>query len=311
MTNANHTTTETTTNDIYSRITDKIIADLEKGELSWRKPWASGAGDVSRPLRSNGKPYTGINVLVLWAIAAEKSFVSPIWLTLNQANELNARVRKGEKGTTVVYTNSYDKKEENGEGIEVKNRRSFLKTYTVFNADQIDGLPEHFYHKPEPKIQNPDERSETVDAFFAQTGAEIILGGEAAYHHRSDRIEMPAFKHFTDARSYYGILAHEITHWTKHPARLNRYFGGKQFGDEGYAKEELVAELGACYLAADLGFAPKPLEENVAYVQSWLKVLKDNKRFIFSAAFHAQKAAEFCWSMQPETFSLHPENVAA
>lgn len=292
--------TQTITKDIYSRITDAIIADLEKGELPWRKPWVSGES-VSRPLRSNSKPYTGINVLVLWATAAEKGYQSPFWFTLNQANELNARIRKGEKGATVVYANSYDKKEQDEEGNEVNNRKSFLKAYTVFNAGQIDGLPEHFYNKPAPI--NLEDRIETVDAFFAQTGAEILLGQEACYKYASDKIEMPAFEQFHDARSYYGVLAHELTHWTRHPSRLNRYFGGKQFGDEGYAKEELVAELGACFLAADLGLEPKPVEDHAAYIQSWLEVLKDNKRFLFSAAFHAQKAAEYCWSMQPEQIS--------
>ncbi len=289
---------EGATKDIYSRITDKIIADLEKGELPWRKPWVAG-DSVLRPLRSNSKPYTGINVLLLWATAAEKGFQSPFWFTINQSNELNARVRKGEKGTTVVYANSYDKKEQDEEGNEVNNRKSFLKAYTVFNANQIDGLPEHFYNKPAPI--NEEERIETVDAFFAQTGAEILLGEKACYRFTSDKIEMPAFEQFQDARSYYAVLAHEVTHWTRHPSRLNRYFGGKQFGDGGYAKEELVAELGACFLAADLGLEPKPAEEHVAYIQSWLQVLKENKRFLFSAAFQAQKAAEYCWSMQPES----------
>ncbi len=297
---ANANTETTTTNDIYSRITDNIIADLEKGELSWRKPWQNGAADITRPLRNTGQPYSGINVLVLWATAAEKGYSSPFWFTFKQAKDLNARIRKGEQHTKIVYANKYNKKEKDEEGNEVTNRHSFLKAYQVFNASQIEGLPEHFYHKPEPKIINPDERVATVDAFFAQTGADILTGQKACYRIQPDQIEMPAFEHFTDARAYYGVLAHEVTHWTRHPSRLNRYFGGKEFGDVGYAKEELVAELGACFLSADLGVAPRPVEENAAYIQNWLKVLKDNKRFIFSAAFHAQKAAEYCWSMQPE-----------
>lgn len=286
--------------DIYTRITNKIIADLEQGQLTWRKPWSAEhlAGNVIRPLRWNDVPYTGVNTLLLWATAAEKGYAHPHWMTFKQAIELKANVRKGEKGTQVVYADKLTKEEEGDNGEVKTSRIPFLKCYTVFNVAQIEGLPEAFYQLPEPKAGNPETRNAELEQFFAQTKADIYTGTEASYAQSTDRIQMPPFESFTSAADYYSVLAHELTHWTKHPKRLDRDFGRKRFGDEGYAKEELVAELGSCFLAADLGLEPMPQEHHAAYIQSWLSVLQNDKRFIFTAASHAQKAVEHTWSLQ-------------
>lgn len=282
--------------DIYARVTNKILADLEHGNLTWRKPWNSEhmAGQVMRPLRWNNIPYTGINTLVLWGTAAEKGYALPYWMTFKQAVNLKANVRKGEKGEQVVYADKLVREEETPDGDINTRQIPFLKTYTVFNASQIEGLPDSYYRVPETvTVADAPQRMETLEAFFARTKADIYTGTKAYYHQGADRIQMPPLESFEKATDYYGVLAHELTHWTKHPTRLNRDLGRKHFSDEGYAKEELVAELGACFLGADLGFEPVPEAQHAAYIQSWLKVLKDDKRFIFSAASHAQKAVEF------------------
>jgi len=297
-------TTEKT--DIYTRITNKIIADLERGDLTWRKPWSAEhlAGNVMRPMRWNGIPYSGINTLVLWATGAEQGYTSPYWMTFKQAQQMGANVRKGEKGTQVVYADKLTKEEEGQDGETKTKRIPFLKTYTVFNTAQLDNVPNGFDNPPPTPAANPETRDAALEKFFAQTKADIYTGYEATYTMATDRIQMPPFESFENAASYYSVLAHELTHWTKHPKRLDRDFGRKRFGDEGYAKEELVAELGACFLAADLGFEPMPQEHHAAYIQSWLSALQNDKKLIFSAASYAQKAVEHVWGLQPETPSI-------
>ncbi|QMW05459.1 ArdC family protein [Spirosoma foliorum] len=286
--------------DIYARVTAKILDDLEQGNLSWRKPWNSAhlAGQVMRPLRWNDIPYTGINTLLLWNVASERGFTSPYWMTFKQANQMKANICKGEKGTQIVFADTFTKAEEDANGDIKSNRIPFLKCYTVFNAAQIDGLSDGFYKTLEPVVINQQTRNPKLEQFFAQTKAEIYIASKAYYAQSTDSIQMPPFESFETAVRYYGVLAHELTHWTKHPKRLDRDLGRKTYGDEGYAKEELVAELGACFLAADLGFEPVPESHHAAYVQSWLQVLKNDKRFIFSAASQAQKAVDYIYHLQ-------------
>lgn len=289
--------------DVYQRLTDKIIADLEKGELTWVKPWSGGNmdGKVVRPLRHNGVPYSGINVLMLWGAAVECGFVSPFWMTFKQAQELGAHVRKGEKGSLVVYANTIIRTEEGENGSEEERTIPFMKGYTVFNVEQIEGLPAH-YHAEAETVIDPAQRNAQAEAFFAATGATVRHGGNSAhYSGGTDHVQMPVFESFRSPEAYYATLAHEMTHWTKHETRLARDFGRKRWGDEGYAKEELVAELGAAFLCADLGLTPEPGMDHAAYIQSWLKVLKDDKRAIFAAASHAQKAADYLHSLQPKS----------
>ena len=297
--------------DIYQKVTDKIIADLEQGELTWLKPWsaANTEGRIIKPLRHNGMPYSGINVLMLWGAAMEGGYISPFWMTYRQAAEFGAHVRKGERGNLVVYANTITKTEEQDDGSAEERKIPFMKGYSVFNVEQIDGLPEHFYRKPEPVIDGA-ERIEHAEAFFAATRADVRHGGNrACYSGGSDHVQMPHFESFRSPEAYYATLAHELTHWTKHPKRLDREFGRKSWGDEGYAREELVAELGAAFLCADLALTPEPGTDHAAYIQSWLKVLRNDKRAIFSAAAHAQKAADFLHGFQQQT--EQQEGVAA
>lgn len=291
--------------DVYEKITNQIVAELENGVRPWMKPWQAGhvAGPISRPLRGNGKAYSGINVVMLWATAMQRGYNAPIWMTYRQAAELGAHVRKGEKGTLVVYASKITRNETDENGDEIEREIPFLKGYTVFNVEQIDNLPAHYTATHPPRL-NPEQRIAQAEAFFAATGADIRHGGNSAYYVPSqDFVQMPPFESFRDAVSYYGTLAHECTHWTSHKSRLAREFGGKRFGDQAYAMEELVAEIGAAFLCADLELVPQIREDHAPYIAGWLKVLKDDKRAIFTAASHAQRAADFLRSLQPATLA--------
>lgn len=288
--------------DVYTRVTAEIITKLEAGVRPWVQPWKAehAAGRISRPLRHNGQPYHGINILMLWASAELGGFASPFWLTYQQAKELGGHVKKGEHGSSVVYSSTFKKKETGDDGQETEEEIPFLKQYTVFAADQIEGLPPHFYALAEPPKEKI-ERIAQADAFFANTKADIRTGGTRAYYAGGeDFIRMPPLETFRDAESHAATLCHELVHWTKHPARLNREFGKKRFGDEGYAVEELVAELGSAFLCADLQITPVVREEHASYIENWLKVLRADKRAIFSAASHASKAVDYLHQMQPQ-----------
>lgn len=287
--------------DVYSRITGKIVADLEKGVRPWFKPWNTehAAGRITRPLRHNGVPYKGINVVMLWAAAATKGYACPIWLTFKQAIELGGNVRKGEHGELVVYADRIKRTATDEQGDMFEREIPFLKGYTVFNVEQCEGLPPQYGALPALPALSPVARIESADRFFAGTRAKIGHGGTRAFYAEgSDHIQMPPFEIFRDAESYAATLAHELTHWTKHAKRLDRDFGRQRWGDEGYAKEELVAELGSAFLCADLAITPEVREDHASYIASWLKALKDDKRLIFSAAAHAQRAVDYLRSLQ-------------
>ena len=285
-----------TRQDVYSRVTSQIVASLEQGVRPWVKPWSAdrAAAPITQPLRFNGQPYSGINILSLWMSAAAQGFAAPIWMTFRQAIELNAHVRRGEKGSLVVYANASTRTERDEKtGEDVEREVPYLKGYTVFNIEQIDGLPDHYYAKVAPKL-DPPARIERAENFFAGCKATILHCGNRAYYAQEvDYVQMPPLECFRNAESYYSTLAHELTHWTKHPSRLARDFGRKQWGDEGYAKEELVAELGAAFLCAQLELATEPCEDNVSYIAIWLEVMNNDTRYIFKAAAHAQRAADY------------------
>ncbi|MFC1759256.1 ArdC family protein [Planctomycetota bacterium] len=234
-----------------------------------------------------------MNILTLWLAAEERGFESPYWLTFRQAKSLGGSVRKGEKGSAVVYSSSFEKTEKNDRGEDVERKIPFLKQYTVFAVDQIADLPKRFYRKEiEPNTEI--ERIERAERFFRQTGAEIREGGSRAYYSiGSDYIQMPPIERFRDAESHAATLSHEICHWTRHASRLDRDLGRKRWGDSGYAMEELVAELGSAFLCADLKITPNVDRDHAAYISSWLTVLKNDKRAIFSAASLASKAVTF------------------
>jgi len=292
--------------DVYERITNQIVAELEKGVRPWLKPWNAehAAGRITRPLRFNGVPYQGINVLMLWGEAVAKGSAAPIWMTFKQALELGGHVRKGEHGSLVVYADRIRRTEtDDATGEDVAREIPFLKGYTVFCVDQIEDLPAQFYATHEPRL-DPVQRIDHAEKFFAATGADIRHGGNQAYYSVAhDYVQMPPFECFRDAESYYATLAHECCHLTRHPSRLDREFGRKRWGDEGYAAEELVAELGSAFLCADLDLTPEPREDHAAYIASWLKVLKNDKRAIFTAASHAQRAVDYLHNLQPSVLA--------
>lgn len=256
---------------IFDRVTQKIIADLEQGVRPWQRPWSgdNAAPRIIRPRRHNGEPYNGINILLLWGAAIESGYENPTWMTFKQADEYGAHVRKVEKASLVVYANKIVKTETNSEtGEDTEREIPFLKGYSVFNAEQIEGLPEKFYLKSEPPaVPSGISRLETVEHFIRNTGASIRHGGDRAYYAEGpDHVQMPFIDAFKDGESYYATLTHELTHWTKHKDRLNRDFGRVVWGDEGYAKEELVAEIGSAFLCADLSITPEVREDHAAYI---------------------------------------------
>jgi antirestriction protein ArdC len=294
--------TETRT-DVYTRVTNSIIAELEKGVRPWMKPWNGdyAAGRIAQPLRGNGVPYKGINILLLWMSAVENGFSSSTWMTFKQAITLGGCVRKGQHGSLVVYADAIQKTgqdETTGEDVEL--RIPFMKSYSVFNLDQIDGLPERIHTSaPCPTLSDAD-RIVKAEAFFSNTGIVMRENGTRAFYSLDrDEVTMPPFVFFRDPESFYSTLGHEYCHATRHPSRLNRDLGRKHWGDEGHSHEELVAELGACFLCADLNLTPETRDDHAAYFHNWLKGLKNDRRFIFSAAAHAQRAVEWLHAQQP------------
>lgn len=290
--------------DIYAKITDRIVAALEEGVRPWVQPWNTGnlEGRITRPLRHNGEPYSGINVLLLWSETVSRGFRSPTWMTFRQAAELGAHVRKGETGSSVVYANRVRKTETAENGDEVERDIPFLKSYTVFNVEQIDDLPDEYRPSLTEDPKTDCSRTTAADAFFAATGAVIRHGGDKAFYAPgSDLIQIPPIETFRDVESYYATLAHEQIHWVGAKHRLDRDLSRYAKDKTERAREELVAELGAVFLCADLGIVPEmePRPDHASYIASWLEVLKNEKRFIFAAAAHAQRAVAYLHDLQP------------
>jgi len=288
--------TDTDRRDIYQTITDRIIAAIEAGAGAWRMPWhvAPGSGGIPCNIASS-KPYRGINVVVLWSVAQAAGYSQPLWGTYKQWQERGAQIRKGEKAAPVVFWKMLDQAETQ-DSDEGQRARCVARGYHVFNAAQVDG-----YQPPAlPEAAPEPERIASADAFFAALGATIRHGGNRAFYAPGpDIIQMPPFPAFCDPAAYYATLAHEATHWTGHKARCDRDLTGR-FRSESYAAEELVAELGAAFLCADLGLASEPRPDHAAYIDSWLKVLRGDKRAIFTAAAAAQRAADWMHQRQPQ-----------
>lgn len=295
--------------DLYARVTDAILADLETGVRPWTKPWSAGSrsGPVHRPLRACGQPYSGINVLLLWSEALARGFQTPTWMTFRQALALGAQVRRGARGATVVYASRFRRTVADDRGGEVEQAIPFLKAYTVFNIDEIEDLPETY--RPLPNTPpDPPARLAHAQAFVAATGAEIRYSGDQAYYApSSDRVQMPPAAAFPDPIDLYATLVHELTHWTGHPTRLDRDLGGRRGGDQAYAREELVAELGAAFLCADLGLELRPRRDHADYIGDWLQVLQNDRRFIFQAAAHAQRACDYLHGLQLDMSPAPPQ----
>jgi len=288
--------------DLYQDVTDKIIAALEAGTPPWRKPWSGDVGGAAFPLRWNGESYRGINVLLLWLSAWSRGFTSARWLTFRQAQELGAQVKKGAKSELVVKYGTFDKEDDSGAEVKVP----YLKSYRVFNADEIEGLPADFYIRPEAPRDLGTKADPSLDAFFDQTGLAVDTTSEPrAYYNRvSDRIHMPPIETFYSANGYYATLAHESIHATGSDKRLARF---EKFNDrKAYAFEELVAEIGACMLSVTLGLVPE-FDQSASYVESWLTALSEDKKAIFRAASEAQKAVDF---LTAETAAEHEVEAA-
>jgi antirestriction protein ArdC len=274
-----------TRTDIYQTVTDNIIEALEAGVKPWVCPWQRVPGMSGLPTNyATGVAYSGMNIMLLWCSASELGFSDSRWMTYKQTKAEGAQVRKGEHGTTAIFYTTLEKENDEG-GIE---HIPMLKTFMVFNVEQIDGLP---------LVTEPGNSAETFEALpqaenlFRSSGANIIEKGQNAFFRPStDEIWLPERRLFADDANFYATGLHELVHWSGARNRLNREMKGK-FGCEDYAQEELVAELGSAFLMADLGIVGEVQHES--YIASWLKALKNNKRYIFKAASAASKAHRY------------------
>jgi len=286
--------------DLYQHVTNRILGDLERGVRPWLKPWsASNVGGSVLPRRHNGIPYQGVNVLLLWSESMARGYTATTWMTYRQALELGAHVRKGETGTLVVFADRITRAEDGENGESVERSIPYLKSYTVFNVEQIEGLPPQYLPQA-PAPTSTETRHAQAECFIAATQATIRLGGDRAFYAPAlDVIQLPPLPAFHDTESYYSTALHELTHWTGHPSRCARELNRHRFGSESYAFEELVAELGSAFLCAELGITPDVRDDHAAYLASWLAVLKQDKRAIFAAASQAQRAADYLHGLQP------------
>lgn len=294
--------------DYRQEVTNDIIRLLEEGTAPWQKPWESGkAGQLPYNPTTN-KPYRGGNVLSLMIAGMRKGYDDPRWMTYKQATEQGWQVRKGEKASAVEFWDVYPDK------ADPEKNRFVHRVYAVFNAAQIDGIPQIVI---EPR--QPFEIIEAGERILRESGADIRHGGARAFYRPSaDYIQLPHKQNFIDAPAYYATAAHELGHWTGHEKRLNRETLVKSKGfdqhDEHYAREELVAELASLYLSAETGLPHNP-EQHAAYIGSWIKALKDDKNEIFRAASQASAATDYVLGKnrsieQPEP-ETHAERVIA
>lgn len=271
--------------DLYQTVTDSIIEALEAGVKPWVCPWERVAGMSGLPANyATGTAYSGMNIMLLWCSAAKQGFSDSRWLTYKQAQAAGAQVRKGERGTVAIFYSTLEKENEAGEVEFIP----MLKTFTVFNVDQIDGLP--LSAEPTATEATFDPLPQ-VESLMQRSGAKITERGQAAFYTpSSDEIFLPERGRFADAANFYATSLHELVHWSGGKSRLNREMKGG-FGSEGYAFEELIAELGSAFLMADLGVVGEVQHES--YIASWLKSLKNDKRLIFKAASAASKAHRY------------------
>lgn len=289
-------TTSSNRPSIYQTVTDRIVSSLKAGVIPWEKPWKTPrftGGPFPRNFFT-GKPYRGINVLLLWS----SDYSSPFWVTFKQAQELKGNVRKGERGTPIVfYKQLPERTKQEGEATDEDERAPFLLCYyTVFNVEQCDGLKLPEFEQPitTPEIDEDELCECIVTAWEKRPALHLTSPTEyrAYYRPSTDSVHMPARSRFVDAPHYYSTLFHELVHSTGHESRLNRTFGD-HFGDELYSKEELVAEMGAAFLCAIVGIANEHTDRNTtAYIQNWISKLEADNRLVIHAAASAQRAAD-------------------
>ena len=280
--------------DIYQEVTDRIVAALEQGTVPWLRPWRDNkTGSALEPYNAaTGRPYNGVNLLVLGTMP----YADLGWLTFNQAKELGGSVRKGDRGTGVVFWKFETREDpDTGEHKTVP----FARLYTVFNVSQCDDIDPAKLKRPAAPVAGQTD----MNTVASRVGAIVRHGGNKAFYTTAgDFVQVPSLDAFKTAEHYQATLAHELTHWTGHEKRCAREFG-KRFGSEAYAFEELVAEIGSAFLCARNGV---PLEDlqHANYLASWLKILKDDKRAIFTAASKAKQAAEFLMQDQAEAIEM-------
>lgn len=282
--------------DIAADITAKILSELEQGVLPWRKPWDGARTGLALPRRSNGEPYRGVNVVMLWSAATAKGYRSPYWLTLKQANQFGAFVRKGERGELVVYYGRATKERKNDNGDSVEDSFRFLKCYTAFNAEQTEGLDARFFPQP---IEQEIMPIATHETWYAGLDIPRILTQDiACYIPSKDVIGMPPLAAFDSREDYAATLNHEAVHATGAAHRVGRDMS-KRFSQHALAAEELVAEIGASILGAHLSLPPEHLHDHASYIGHWMKLLKDDKRAFLAAAAQAQSAVDWLLAKSP------------
>lgn len=276
--------------DLYADVTAKIIAELEQGRFPWVQPWDAAPTMPRNAL--TGRRYSGVNVLLLWSAAMERSYSVSGWLTFRQALSAGGNVRKGEKGTLVVYADRFipdGEKVRAAESGEEPNAIPFLKCFTVFNVAQCDGLPEKIASDPAPRRLL--EVIPEAEALIAATGADFRIGGNDAFYIPSeDYVQVPALAAFRNANDFYDTAFHELSHWTGGAKRLDREMKGG-FGSPEYAREELIAEISAAFIGASIGLVPTV--RHADYLGFWLDILREDKRAIFRATSQATRAADY------------------
>ncbi|MEM9377459.1 MAG: zincin-like metallopeptidase domain-containing protein [Pseudomonadota bacterium] len=291
--------------DLYQEVTDTIIAQLEQGCVPWVQPWASRSdiGGTVLGLPENaqtGRTYSGINILLLWAAAIDGGHVKQSWVTFKQALALGGNVRKGERGTMVVYADTFKPKEEKEKAASEDRdpqRIGFLKRYTVFNVSQCEGLSADVHALASPLPER--EAIPHAEALIEATGADFRIGGDRAYYVPSeDYIQVPPQQAFFEQINFYRTCFHEIGHWSGASHRLDRKLTTSH-GTKDYAREELVAEMASAFVLASLQITPTV--RHADYIGEWLKVLQNDKRAIFKAASLASKAADFILAFQNQT----------
>lgn len=287
--------------DVYQSITDQIVASIEAGAGKFMMPWHRDTATTMPTNVLTGNTYNGVNIVALWAAAEQCGFTTGYWATYKQWSLLGGQVRKGEKGSVVVFYKQESVDVSDTASGEKKNKSVlYARSSRVFNIEQVDG-----WQAPRPAAPDPVKVSAEAERFVMATSAEIRIGGDRAYYRPcTDHIQMPNREQFTGTEtisateSYYVTLLHELTHWTGHTSRLDRDLSVR-FGREGYAMEELVAELGAAFLCSDLGITNRPRADHAAYIAHWLAVLKKDTRAIFTAASKANEARRFLTGLQP------------
>jgi antirestriction protein ArdC len=281
-----------TKQDVYARVTSQIVNAIEQGVSNWRMPWHTSGKFAFSPINvTSKKPYRGINTVCLWAAAQAKGYECGEWATYQQWQDRGAQVRKGEKATLVVFwkfANSATETDDGDDTPKSGSRLLFTRGYSVFNAGQVDG------YTPKPDAETPvEQRIQSAEQFFSRINAHVVhLGNRAFYSPDGDTITLPPFPAFFTPMDYYSTRAHETGHWTAKADRCNRELG-KRFGDSAYSVEELIAELTAAFVCARLGLSSEPRPDHAQYIASWLRVLKADKRAIFTAASKAQQAADY------------------